>query len=66
MGRLMDWTLEDDVVNGLIFFATLTSHKSGHIPFVQTGVETSDANVEAVEPDSRCSWQCYSREVGRG
>jgi len=31
MGRSMDWILEDNMVNGLIFFATLTSRRSDHI-----------------------------------
>jgi len=31
MGRSMDWTLEDNMVNNLIFFATLTGRKSDHI-----------------------------------
>jgi len=30
MGRLMDWTWEDIMVNGLICCATLTSHRRGH------------------------------------
>ena len=52
---LMDWTLEDNMVIDLIFFATLTNHRSGHTSFVQTGAETSDTSAEAVEPDPRCS-----------
>jgi len=37
MGMSMDWKLEDNIVNGLIFFATLASHRSSNAPFVQTG-----------------------------
>jgi len=39
MGRLMDWTLEDDMVDGLFFSATLTGRRGDHTPFVQAGVE---------------------------
>jgi len=60
MGRSMDWTLEDNMVNGLFFYATLTGRRGGHTPFVQAGNETSDAGAEAVKPDPRCSWQGHS------
>jgi len=47
----MDWTVEDDMVDGL-FCATLTGRKGSHTPFVQAGAETSDTGAEAVErPD---------------
>ena len=61
MGMSMDWTLEVSMVHGWTFFATLISRRSGHTPFVQTGEETSDTSVEAVEPDPRCFWQGYCR-----
>jgi len=32
MGRSMDWTLEDNMVDGLFFHATLTGRRGGHIP----------------------------------
>ena len=64
MGRSMDWILKDNVVNGLISFATHTSLRSNHTLFVQTGAETSDINAEAVEPGPRCSWKGYSRGIG--
>ena len=32
MGRLMDWTVEDNTVNSLFFCATLTSRRRGHTP----------------------------------
>ena len=35
MGRSMDWTLEDNMVDGLFFCTTLTSRRGGHIPFVE-------------------------------
>jgi len=66
MGRSMEWTLEGNIVNGLIFFAKLTSRTSGHTQFVQTGAETSDTGAKAVEPDPRCSWQTYFSEVVQG
>jgi len=66
MGHLMDCTLEDSVVNSLIFCATLTSCRGGHTPFVQTGAETSDTSMEAVELEPHCSWEEHSRRVGWG
>jgi len=37
VGRSMDWTLEDDMVDGLFICATLTGRRGGHTPFVQAG-----------------------------
>jgi len=34
MGRSMDWTLEDNMVNGLLLCATDTIRRRGHTPFV--------------------------------
>jgi len=51
MRRLMDWTLEDNMIDGLFFCATLTGRRGGHTPFVQAGAETSDTGAEAVQPD---------------
>ena len=36
----MDWTVENDMVDGL-FCATLTGRRGDHTPFVQAGAETS-------------------------
>ena len=47
LGRSMDWTLEDDMVDGLCFCATLTGRRKGHTPFVQAGAETTDTGAEA-------------------
>jgi len=47
----MDWTLEDNMVDGWFFCATVTGRRGGHTPFVQTGGETSDTGAEAVKPD---------------
>ena len=54
MGRLMDWTVEDDMVDGL-FCAALTGRRGGHTPFVQAEAETFDTGAEAVEPDTSSS-----------
>jgi len=43
MGRLMDWTLQDNMVDGLFFYATLTGRRGGRTPFVQAA-ETSDTD----------------------
>ena len=48
--RSMDWTLEENMVDGLFFCATLTGRIGSHTPFVQAGAETSDTGVEAVKP----------------
>ena len=37
MGRLMDWTLEDNIVDSLFFCTTLTGRRGGHTTFVQAG-----------------------------
>jgi len=55
----MDWTVEDDMVDGL-FSATLTGRRGSHIPFVHAGAETSDTGAEAVEPDPGSSWEGHS------
>jgi len=51
----MDWTLEDNMVDGL-FCATLTGR--GYTPLVQSEVETSDTGAE----DPGSSWE--GRSVG--
>jgi len=38
----MECTLEDNMVDGLFFYATLTGRRGNHTPAVQTGAETSD------------------------
>jgi len=48
MGMSMDWTLEDNMVDGLFFCATLANHRGGHTSFVQAGVESSDTGAAAV------------------
>jgi len=53
----MDWTLEDNMVDGLFFCAMLTGRRGGHTPFVQAGAETSDIGAEAVKPDRGSSWE---------
>jgi len=62
----MDWTLEDDMVDGLFFCATLTGHGGGHTPYAQAGAETSDTGVDVVEQDPGSSWEGHSRCVCTG
>jgi len=62
----MDWTLEDNMADGLFFCATLTGRRGGHIPFVQAGSETPDTGAEAVDPDPDSSWEGHSGRVGTG
>jgi len=64
MGRSMDWTLEDNMVDGLFFCATLTGRRGGHTSFVQAGAETSDTGAVAVKPDPRTSWEGHIRVGG--
>jgi len=66
MGRSMDWTLKDNIVDGLFFCATLTDRRGGHTPFVQAGVETSDIGAEVLKPDHGSPWQGHSRRMGAG
>jgi len=43
----MDWTLEDNMADGLFFCTTLTDRRSGHIPFAQAGAEGHSRRVGA-------------------
>jgi len=60
MRRSMDWTMENNLVDGWSFCAILTVRRGGHTPFVQARAETSDTNAEAVEPDAGFSWEGHS------
>jgi len=62
----MDWTLEDNMVDGLFFCTTLTGRRRGHTPSVQTEKETSDTSAEAVELGPRCCWEGHSDRVVAG
>jgi len=62
----MDWTVEDNMVDGLYFCATLTGRSGGHTPFAQAGSETSDTGSEAVKPDPGSSWEGQSGCVCTG
>ena len=63
----MDWTLEDNMVNGLFFWATLTGCRwGGYTPFVQAWADTSDTSAEAVKPDPGSSWEYHSRGISAG
>ena len=53
----MDWTLEDNMVDGLFFGPTLTGSRGGYTPFLQAEAETSDTGAGAVKPDPGCSWE---------
>jgi len=66
MMRSMDWTLEDNMVDGSFFCAKLTGRRGDHTPFVQTGVEASDTSAEVVEPDTGSSWEGHSGRAGTG
>ena len=54
-GRSVDWTLNDNMVDDLLFCATLPARRGGHTPIVQAGAETPDTGAEAVKLDPRCS-----------
>jgi len=43
----MDWTFEDNMVDGLFLCATLTGRRGAHIPLVQASADTSDTCAEA-------------------
>jgi len=66
IGRSMDWTLEDNMVDGLFLCATLTGRRGGHTPFLQAGAEMSNTSAEAVKPDPGSSWEGHSGGVGAG
>jgi len=52
MGRSMDWTLEDNMVDSSFCCATLTGRRRSHILFVQAGAGTSDTGAEAAVTDN--------------
>ena len=60
MWKSMDWTLENNMVDGLFFYATLTGRRGDHTSFVQAGAETFETGAEAVEPDPGSSWEGHS------
>ena len=64
MRRSMNWTLDDNMGDGLFFCATLTGRRRCHTPFEQAGAEMSDTSAEAVKPGPRCSWEGHFRWVG--
>ena len=66
MGRSMDWTLEDNIADGLFFCATLTGRRGGHTPFLQAGAETSDTGAEVDKPDPGSSLEGHSGRGGVG
>ena len=51
----MEWTLEDNMVDGLFFCTTLTGRRGGHTPSAQAGAETPDTGASAIKPDPGCS-----------
>jgi len=57
----VNWTVNDNMVNGLFLCATLTSCRRGHTRLVGAGEKTSDTGVEAVKRNPCCSWQGHSR-----
>ena len=64
--RSMDWTSNDNTVDSLFFCATLTGHRGGDTPFVQTWAETPNACAEAVKSDPASSWEGRSGGMGVG
>ena len=59
----MDWTLKDNMVNGL-FCAKLTGRRGSYTPLAQTGTEASDSGAEAVTSDPGSSWEGHSEVRG--
>jgi len=60
---LVDFTLEDNMVDGLFF--CVTAHKRPY-PTVQAWAEASDTMAEEVKPNLGCSWEGHSKGVGAG
>ena len=60
----MDWTLEDNMIDGLFFCATLAGRRSGHLCKQEQKRPTPVR--ERLRRGHRCSWQGHSRRVGRG
>jgi len=66
MGRSMDWTFEDDMIDRLFFCTILTGRRGDHTSFVQARAEMSDTGAEAFKKNPRCSWKGHSRSLGTG
>ena len=62
--RSMAWILEDNMVDGLFFCATLTGRRGDHTPFVQAGADMPHSGVEAVKPHPGFSWEGHSGRRG--
>jgi len=45
MRRSMDWTMENNMAEGLFFCAILTGRRRAHTPFVQAGAEKPDTGA---------------------
>jgi len=48
----MDWTLEENMVDGLLFCATLTGYRGGHTQSVQAGSDSVTRVSESTRLDS--------------
>jgi len=55
----MDWTVEDNMVDGLFFCATLTGRRGGHAYLCK-----QDTGAVVVKPYPGSSWEGHSRRVG--
>jgi len=60
MGRSMNWTLEDNMVYGLVFCATLAGRRWRHTPFVQTEAETPNTSEQVVKLVPGFVWEVLS------
>jgi len=54
MERSMDWTVEDDMVDGLFFCSKLTGSRGGYNPFLQEGRRLSRTHAEG-----GCRCRCW-------
>jgi len=48
MGMQLNWTMNANMVSGLLFYTTVTSRRWRHLPLMQAGAETFDTGTEAL------------------
>ena len=63
MGRSIDWALQDNMMDGLFFCASLTGCRKGHTICVSRSGKVRH-RWGGIKPEPRCSWQGHSRRVG--
>jgi len=62
MGIQLNWRMKANMVNGLLFYTTVTSRRWRHTPLMQAGAETFNTGAEALN----LIHAVLGREISRG